>query len=78
MLKSNFWALFSLICLCVALVYLMLAGFHLSKSLDPAIAYLGLFLEWFGGAIICGVACSMLAHHETRQQLNRAIRGGKK
>lgn len=73
MFKSAFWAFISVICMTVALVYLMLAGFYLSKSPDPAIAYLGLFLQFLGGAVICGIIFQILHTHETRTLLNKSI-----
>lgn len=78
MFKSAFWAFCSLIATSTATTHLMIAGYYLSQNPDPAIAYLGLFLEWFGGAIICGIVFQLFHTHETRTLLNKAFRGGKK
>lgn len=78
MFKSAFWAFCSLITMATALVHLMIAGYYFSQSPDPAIAYLGLFLQWIGGTVICGIVFQLFHTHETRSLLNKVLNGGKK
>ena len=77
MFKSAFWAFCSLVCAATALVHLIIAGYYLSQSADPATAYIGLFLQWLGGTILCGIVFQLFHTHETRSLLNKALRGGK-
>jgi len=72
-MPSGFWAILSILFTAVALVYLMITGYHLAQSLDPVLHYLGMFLEALGASVMCGIIFQLKHTHEIRQAVNRAI-----